>query len=94
MGTRYVLCAAPLNQVLIGTHAYRNVIIAAGNSGDVDCIPLLKQLVHHPSELIGMHAVWALVQFKDEKISRYLKQIPTENISEMIAAEIKKLVDF
>lgn len=29
MDTRYVLRVVPLIQVLIGTHAYRNVIIAA-----------------------------------------------------------------
>jgi len=40
----------------------RNVLIAAGNSGDKNLIPLIEQFLNAPSELIRAMAVWALAQ--------------------------------
>ena len=38
----------------------RNVLIAAGNSGDPTLIPEAEQLLHDPSPLVRAMAVWAL----------------------------------
>lgn len=44
----------------------RNVMIAIGNSGNPDYIPLLKRRLKDPSPLVRAMAVWALAQLANE----------------------------
>jgi len=43
----------------------RNVLIAAGNSGDPDLAPRIKELLDDPSPLVRAMAIWALRQLDD-----------------------------
>ena len=43
----------------------RNVLIAAGNSGSRDLIPLVESRLHHDSPLVRAMAVWALAALRD-----------------------------
>jgi epoxyqueuosine reductase len=77
----------------IGFERYlRNIIIAAGNSMDVGCVPALKRLISHDSDLVGIHAVWAYNQLSDINLNRYLRNLLDTEISELVAAEIRALV--
>ena len=52
----------------------RNVLIAAGNSGDPSLIPLIKPFLEHPASLLRGMAVWALRQLADDDIWQSLRQ--------------------
>lgn len=76
----------------IGIERYlRNVIIAAGNSRDAHSVPALKRLVSHDSDLVAIHAAWALCMFSDRKLNHYLCEILDTEVSELVAAEIRDL---
>ncbi|MDO9306951.1 MAG: tRNA epoxyqueuosine(34) reductase QueG [Mesorhizobium sp.] len=45
----------------------RNVLIAAGNSGETDLIPRCRDLASDPSALVRGAAVWALSQLMDDQ---------------------------
>ena len=51
----------------------RNVLVAAGNSGDAGLVPAIKSLLAHDSPLVRGMAVWALRCLLDEKIYRALR---------------------
>ena len=38
----------------------RNACVVAGNSNDMELLPVLTRLVEHPSPLVRAHAVWAV----------------------------------
>jgi len=77
----------------IGVERYlRNVIIAAGNSRNARCVPALKRLVSHHSDLVAIHAAWALSMFSDRNLNRYLIRMIDTEISELTANEIRALV--
>lgn len=77
----------------IGFERYlRNAIIAAGNSVDSRCVPALKRLVFHNSDLIAIHAVWALSKFADRNLKNFLIDLLESEISEPVADEIRALV--
>jgi len=47
----------------LGRHRFlRNVLIAAGNSGDAALVPAVRGLLDDPSPLVRASAVWALAQ--------------------------------
>ena len=50
----------------------RNVLVAAGNSGDAGLVPAIKALLAHDSPLVRGMAVWALRCLLDEKGYRAL----------------------
>jgi len=47
------------------TRFMRNVLIAAGNSGDQALVPQVEACLHHGEPLIRGAAVWALAQLID-----------------------------
>ena len=51
----------------------RNVLVAAGNSGDAELVPAIKALLVHDSPQIRGMAVWALRCLLDEKGYRALR---------------------
>ena len=53
----------------------RNVLVAAGNSGDAGLVPAINALLLHDSPLIRGMAVWALRCLLDEKGYRALRAI-------------------
>ncbi|MGI9407596.1 MAG: tRNA epoxyqueuosine(34) reductase QueG [Hyphomicrobiaceae bacterium] len=53
----------------------RNVLIAAGNSGDASLLPRIEELLNDPSPLVRAMAVWALGQLAgDGDFVRYRSQ--------------------
>ena len=58
----------------------RNVLVAAGNSGDAGLVPAIKALLAHDSPLVRGMAVWALRCLLGEKDYRALrsKHVPHE----------------
>jgi epoxyqueuosine reductase len=60
---RKLFSASPVKR--IGRDRFlRNVLIAAGNSGDVKLVPIVAGLVDDTSELVRAMAVWALEELK------------------------------
>jgi len=51
----------------------RNVLIAAGNSGDADLMPLVTPFLDHSSALLRAMAIWALRQLADDDIWQGLR---------------------
>ncbi|MGC6453955.1 MAG: tRNA epoxyqueuosine(34) reductase QueG [Candidatus Puniceispirillaceae bacterium] len=51
----------------------RNVLVAAGNSGDAGLVPAVEALLAHRSPLVRGMAVWALRQLLDEESLRALR---------------------
>ncbi len=45
----------------------RNVLIAAGNSGDAALVPLIEALIEDPSPLVRAMAVWALARLAPQR---------------------------
>ena len=59
----------------------RNVLIAAGNSGDVDLMSLITPFLDHSSALLRAMAIWAVRQLADDDIWQRLRDayLPNEN---------------
>ncbi|KXF78824.1 epoxyqueuosine reductase [Paramesorhizobium deserti] len=55
----------------------RNVLIAAGNSGDQNLLSQVEQLLDDPSPLVRGTAVWALGQLAEPRIFRKLRKALT-----------------
>ena len=53
----------------------RNVLVAAGNSGDADLVPLIEALLGHDSPMVRGMAVWALRCLLDEEGYRALRSV-------------------
>ena len=78
----------------IGYERYvRNIVVAAGNSGNDEYIPLLKRLVTSSSELISLHAAWALTNFEDNNTRDFLLGLLNTNINKELKKEISELVE-
>jgi epoxyqueuosine reductase len=43
----------------------RNLLVAAGNSGDITLLPLIEMRLRHSDPLVRGMAVWALAQLVD-----------------------------
>jgi epoxyqueuosine reductase len=71
----------------------RNAAIAAGNSHNSACIPALKQILQLGSDLINIHAVWALGQFPDEETRQFLLDYLQVATSSNCADEIRDVLD-
>ena len=52
----------------------RNALIAAGNSGDANLIPLVQRLLDDASPLVRAMAVWALHELQDGETFQALRQ--------------------
>jgi len=77
----------------IGYEQYiRNIVVAAGNSSNDECIPHLKQLITTGSNLISLHAIWALANFKDNNTRDFLVGLLNTNINDELKKEISELV--
>ncbi len=70
------------------TRYMRNVVVAAGNSADSNCIPGLKKALLSPSEMVGIHAAWALNQFPVAETEEFLQAQLQTAISVKISQEI------
>ena len=53
----------------------RNVLVAAGNSGDAGLVPLIEALLGHDSPMVRGMAVWALRCLLDEEGYRALRSV-------------------
>ncbi len=65
----------------------RNVLIAIGNSGDVELLPLVVERLHHSSPLVRAMAVWALRQLAETTQFMQLKtrHSPAESDSDVMS---------
>ncbi len=58
----------------------RNVLIAAGNSGNIALVPRCIELARDPSPLVRGMAIWALKRLMtEEEFSRFANERPTED---------------
>ena len=53
----------------------RNVLIAAGNSGDTGLMPMVTPFLDHSSALLRAMAIWALRQLADDDIWQGLRRV-------------------
>lgn len=65
----------------------RNVLIAAGNSGDTALVPQIKHLLDDPASTVRGTAIWALSQLDNalahtEKTARFGAEIDTDVLTE------------
>lgn len=51
----------------------RNVLVAMGNDGHPDLLPLIALYVGHPDWLLRAHAVWALARLDDARVGPVLE---------------------
>ncbi len=56
------------------TRFVRNVLIAAGNSGDRDLLAKIAPLLDDPSELVRAMAVWAFRRLADPDEVEHMRQ--------------------
>ena len=78
-GFRQFFAGTPVRRV--GYERFlRNVLIAAGNSGDVDLMPLITPFLDHSSVLLRAMAIWAVRQLADDDIWQRLRDayLPNE----------------
>jgi epoxyqueuosine reductase len=67
----------------------RNLLIAAGNSNDGDCVSQIIALLADPDPLVRGAAVWALGQLVGK--AQALRHMPKEETDETVLAEIEGL---
>ena len=66
----------------------RNVLVAAGNSGEASLVPLVEALLSHESALVRGMAVWAIRQLVDEKSYRALRLAhAAQEVDDMVLGE-------
>ena len=71
----------------------RNAAIAAGNSHNSACIPALKHVLQLGTDLINIHAIWALGQFPDKETRQFLLDYLQTGTSTACAEEIREVLD-
>ena len=73
-GFRQFFAGTPVRRV--GYERFlRNVLIAAGNSGDASLMPLVMPFLDHSSALLRAMAIWALRQLADDDIWQGLRRV-------------------
>lgn len=65
----------------------RNVLIAAGNSGDPSLVPGAERLLEDPSPLVRGAAVWALSKLAPDEFKNAAKKFYREERDESVRAE-------
>jgi epoxyqueuosine reductase len=65
----------------------RNVLVAAGNSGDASLLPSVRRLLTDPSPLVRGMAVWALARLSDDDLRAERDQHLQEERDEDVRAE-------
>ena len=72
-GFRQLFAGTPVRRA--GTERFlRNVLIAAGNSGDAGLKPMVTPFLDHSSALLRAMAIWALRQLADDDIWQGLRE--------------------
>lgn len=69
----------------------RNVAVALGNSGNLDSVPPLIEVLRDQEPLIRAHAVWALGRLLKEKAPAILEENLADESDEMVLAEIRSV---
>jgi epoxyqueuosine reductase len=71
----------------------RNVVIALGNSGSIESVPVLEKAIRDESSLVRAHAAWALGQLPFPSARRILERAQLEekniDVCEEIAVALK-----
>lgn len=67
----------------------RNACLAAGNSRNAECIPLLENLTHDSSPIIRGHAAWALVRLMGPQASQGLSTLLSTETDPDVQREIQ-----
>jgi epoxyqueuosine reductase len=69
----------------------RNVAVALGNSGNLDAVSPLIEVLDDKEPLIRAHAVWALGELLQEKAPTVLWENLAEETDEMVLTEIRNV---
>jgi epoxyqueuosine reductase len=69
----------------------RNVAIALGNSGNLDAVAPLIEVLGDKEPLIRAHAVWALGELLQEKAPTVLWENLAQESDEMVLTEIRNV---
>ncbi|MDA0691243.1 MAG: tRNA epoxyqueuosine(34) reductase QueG [Nitrospinae bacterium] len=69
----------------------RNVAVALGNSGNLDAVSPLIEVLNDKEPLIRAHAVWALGELLQEKAPTVLWENLREETDEMVLTEIRNV---
>ncbi len=69
----------------------RNVAVALGNSGNLDAVAPLIEVLGDPEPLIRAHAVWALGELLQEKAPTVLWESLARESDEMVLTEIRNV---
>ena len=69
----------------------RNVAVALGNSGDLNAVSPLIEVLSDPEPLIRAHAVWALGELLQEKAPSILWENLAQETDEMVLTEIRNV---
>ena len=69
----------------------RNVAVALGNSGNLDAVAPLIEVLSDPEPLIRTHVVWALGELLQEKAPTVLWENLSQESDEMVLTEIRNV---
>lgn len=67
----------------------RNIIVAAGNCQNELCVPGLSKYLHHPSEILRIHAAWALGNFRTMRVKNILEDRLSIEANPSVTEEIE-----
>lgn len=65
----------------------RNVLIAAGNSGDRKYLPIISDLLEDPSDIVRGAAGWALQEIGDVELTKKAREKGSKDVSPVVRAE-------
>jgi epoxyqueuosine reductase len=69
----------------------RNVLIALGNSGKPEAVPVVEEALLDPSPLVRATAVWALEQVSPEHARRVLSEVRRNESDPLVLEEINQV---
>ena len=66
----------------------RNVVVALGNSGNIEAVPALERALQDSSPLVRSHAAWALGRLAAASVSRILRSARKKETDPTVLEEI------
>lgn len=70
----------------------RNVLVAAGNSGNKKFSPAVSKLLYDEEPLVRAHAVWALWKIEGEKCLSKLYELINDEKEDIVIEELKRIL--
>jgi epoxyqueuosine reductase len=66
----------------------RNVVVALGNSGAIEAVPVLEEALRDASPLVRGHAAWALGRLANESTAPILRKALSKEVDPSVGEEI------